>query len=46
MFAIYAVTFYVGAIFHRDEGLSVKDMFISIFVLMLAGLVAGIYPFS
>ncbi len=46
MFAIYAVTFYVGAIFHRDEGLSVKDMFISILGLMSAGFAAGIYPFS
>lgn len=41
MFVIYAVVFYVGAILHRDNGLTVLDMFTSIFGVMFATFGAG-----
>jgi len=41
MFALYAVTFYVGAIFHREYDLPVKNMFASIFAIMFASFGSG-----
>jgi ATP-binding cassette subfamily B (MDR/TAP) protein 1 len=41
MFAVYAILFYVGAIFHRDEGVDVVDMFTAIFAIMYAAFGAG-----
>jgi ATP-binding cassette subfamily B (MDR/TAP) protein 1 len=41
MFAIYAIVFYIGAIFHRDTGLGIKDMFTAIFAIMFASFGAG-----
>lgn len=41
MFCIYAVVFYVGALLHKHEGLTVVDMFKSIFGIMFATFGAG-----
>ena len=41
MFGLYAILFYVGAILMRDEGLSFKDLFTSIFALMFAAFASG-----
>jgi ATP-binding cassette subfamily B (MDR/TAP) protein 1 len=41
MFAIYAIIFYVGALFHRDQDLPIKNMFTAIFAIMFASLGAG-----
>ena len=41
MFFIFAIIFYVGALFHRDNGLEVVDMFKSIFAIMYAAMGAG-----
>jgi len=41
MFSVYAVIFYVSAIFVRDYGLSIKDMYISMFCILFAGIGAG-----
>jgi ATP-binding cassette, subfamily B (MDR/TAP), member 1 len=41
MFVIYAIVFYVGAIFHRDQGLHMRNMFASIFAIMFAAFGAG-----
>jgi ATP-binding cassette subfamily B (MDR/TAP) protein 1 len=41
MFLIYAVVFYVGALLHKYQGLSVLDMFTSIFGVMFATFGAG-----
>jgi len=36
MFALFAITFYIGAIFYRDDGLPPLDMFTAIFAVMYA----------
>lgn len=41
MFAVYAILFYVGALFHRDYGVKSVDMFTAIFAVMYAGFGAG-----
>ena len=41
MFIMYAVVFYIGAIFVRDTGLDMQDMFTSIFAIMFAAFGAG-----
>lgn len=41
MFIVYAILFYVGAIFHRDNGVESVDMFTAIFALMYAAFGAG-----
>jgi ATP-binding cassette subfamily B (MDR/TAP) protein 1 len=41
MFVIYAIVFYIGAIFHRDQGLPIKNMFTAIFAIMFASFGAG-----
>lgn len=41
MFGMYAVIFYIGAIFVRDTGLDMRDMFVSIFAIMFAAVGAG-----
>lgn len=38
---MYGVTFYVGAIFHRDNGLAIRDMFAAIFAIMFASFGSG-----
>ena len=40
-FGVYALLFYVGALFIRDDGLSFQDMFQSIMAIMLACMAAG-----
>lgn len=41
MFIVYAVLFYVGAVFSRDYNVSTNDMFTAIFALMYAAFGAG-----
>ncbi|EGR27069.1 hypothetical protein IMG5_202500 [Ichthyophthirius multifiliis] len=41
MFNVYGIIFYVGAIFVRDNGVSAKEMFVSIFCIMFAAFGAG-----
>jgi len=41
MFLIYAIVFYIGAVFHKYNDLSVLDMFTSIFGIMFATMGAG-----
>lgn len=41
MFGIYAIIFYIGAIFHREYGLTMRDMFAAIFAVMFASMGAG-----
>lgn len=41
MFGIYAVIFYVSAYFVRDYGVSIRDMYVSIFCILFAGFGAG-----
>lgn len=41
LFAVYAIVFYTGAIFHRDNGVSTKDMFVSIFTVLFAAMGVG-----
>lgn len=41
MFAVYAILFYVGAIFHREYEVAAVDMFTAIFAVMYAGFGAG-----
>ena len=38
---MYAITFYTGALFLRDYGVSAKDMYIAIFAIMLFASSAG-----
>ena len=40
-FGVYALMFYVGALFIRDDGLSFQDMFQSIMAIMMACMAAG-----
>lgn len=41
MFVCFAVLFYLGAIFIRDNNLQVEDVFTAIYSIMFAGMVAG-----
>lgn len=41
MFIMYAITFYVGALFQRKYGTTPKDMFISVFAIMMSAMGAG-----
>jgi ATP-binding cassette subfamily B (MDR/TAP) protein 1 len=41
LFVIYALVFYIGAILHRDDGLTMKDMIAAIFAIMFASMRAG-----
>jgi len=41
MFLVYGILFYIGAIFHRDNGVPAVDMFTAIFAVMYAGFGAG-----
>eukprot|EP01017_Pseudomicrothorax_dubius_P007833 TRINITY_DN124_c0_g1_i6.p1 TRINITY_DN124_c0_g1~~TRINITY_DN124_c0_g1_i6.p1 ORF type:complete len:1219 (+),score=330.83 TRINITY_DN124_c0_g1_i6:81-3659(+) len=41
MFGLYAIVFYIGALFNRDDGLSMRDMFMSIFAVMFAAFGSG-----
>ena len=41
MYFSFAVTFYTGALFLREYGVSAKDMFISIFAIMFFGMSVG-----
>jgi ATP-binding cassette subfamily B (MDR/TAP) protein 1 len=41
MFAMYSIIFYTGAIFVRDTGLDMVDMFTAIFAIMFAAFGAG-----
>jgi len=40
-FGVYALLFYVGALFIRDDGLGFQDMFQSIMAIMMACMAAG-----
>jgi len=35
MFLVYGILFYVGAIFHRDNGVEAVDMFTAIFAVKI-----------
>jgi ATP-binding cassette subfamily B (MDR/TAP) protein 1 len=41
MFVVYAVIFYIGAIFVREQYILVIDMFTSIFAIIFAAFGAG-----
>jgi hypothetical protein len=41
MFGIYAIVFYIGAILHRDNGLTMKKMMAAIFPIIFASMKAG-----
>lgn len=41
MFAIYAVVFIASALFVRDEGVKIRNMYISVFCVLFAGFGAG-----
>jgi ATP-binding cassette subfamily B (MDR/TAP) protein 1 len=41
MFALYAVTFYVGALLVRYDDLNPRDMFVAIFAIMYCSMGAG-----
>ncbi|KAL4481127.1 hypothetical protein ABPG72_015082 [Tetrahymena utriculariae] len=41
MFGIYALIFYVSAYFVRDYGLTIKDMYVSMFCILFAGFGIG-----
>jgi ATP-binding cassette subfamily B (MDR/TAP) protein 1 len=41
IFGIYALIFYIGALLHRDDGLTMKDMLASIFPIIFASMRAG-----
>ena len=41
MVLIYGLTFYLGAIFNREYGLTMRDMMVSIFAIMYASFGAG-----
>jgi ATP-binding cassette subfamily B (MDR/TAP) protein 1 len=43
MFNVYGIIFYVGAIFTRDNGVTAKEMFVSIFCILFAAFGAGKY---
>jgi ABC-type multidrug transport system fused ATPase/permease subunit len=41
IFGIYALIFYIGALLHRDAGLTMKEMLASIFPIIFASMRAG-----
>lgn len=41
MFIVFALIFYFGTLFIRDNGLNVADVFTSIYSIMFAGMTAG-----
>ena len=41
MFVIFAIIFYLGSIFIRDNGLDVSNVFTAIYAIMFAGMTAG-----
>ena len=41
MFAVYAIIFICGAVFVRDNGVTIKEMFVSIFAILFAAFGAG-----
>lgn len=41
MFIIFALIFYLGTIFLRDNNLSIADVFTAIYALVFAGMTAG-----
>ena len=41
MFVVFAVIFYLGSIFIRDNGLDVSNVFTAIYAIMFAGMTAG-----
>lgn len=41
MFSINSIIFYLGAVFHRDYGLTMKDMFAAIFAILFAAIGTG-----
>ncbi|EDK31467.1 multidrug resistance protein-like transporter family ABC domain protein (macronuclear) [Tetrahymena thermophila SB210] len=41
MFGVYAIIFICGAIFVRDNGVTIKEMFVSIFTILFAAFGAG-----
>jgi ATP-binding cassette subfamily B (MDR/TAP) protein 1 len=41
MFVVFALIFYLGAIFIRDNGVSIADCFTAIYSIMFAGMTAG-----
>jgi hypothetical protein len=41
LFIIYAIVFYVGAILHRDNGLTLENMLTAVFTIIFACMRAG-----
>lgn len=41
MFLVYAILFYIGAVFHRDADVDSVDMFTAVFALMYAAFGSG-----
>ena len=41
MYVVFALVFYLGTIFIRDNNLSIADVFIAIYSIMFAGMTAG-----
>lgn len=41
MYLVFALIFYLGAVFIRDNGLSIADVFTAIYSIMFAGMTAG-----
>jgi hypothetical protein len=41
MFVVFALIFFFGTMFIRDNGLSIADVFTAIYAIMFAGMTAG-----
>lgn len=41
MYVVFALIFFLGAVFIRDNGLSISDVFTAIYAIMFAGMTAG-----
>ena len=41
MFIIFGLLFYIGALFVRDNNVTVTDMFTAVYAIMFAGMTAG-----
>jgi ABC-type bacteriocin/lantibiotic exporter with double-glycine peptidase domain len=41
MYVAFGLLFYIGAIFRRDNGLDIADVFTAIYAIMFAGMTAG-----
>ena len=41
MFVVFALIFFFGTIFIRDNGLDIANVFVAIYSLMFAGMTAG-----